>query len=286
MNRKRIFLLVGLAFTTLNAAAQENEEQENDLKSKKGLVILPESGDIALGVDALPFLNYVGNMMNGATGNSSGFRFVDNTQTIFGKYFLSKETAVRAAFRIGVFSNETGNYVRAMDATSPNDEVLDTRTQNFNNFSLSGGLEKRRGKTRIQGFYGVEGFIGVSSATINYDYGNAFTSSNPSVFFTNNFNSGSELQGSSRILQSTVGTAWSFGVRGFIGVEYFIAPKLSLGGEFGWGPSYTSQADGINITERTNFGEVELIEERTGGGSGFNMDTDNMFGAIKVLFHF
>jgi hypothetical protein len=28
------------------------------------------------------------------------------------------------------------------------------------------------------------------------------------------------------------------GVRAFIGVEYFVAPKVSIGGEFGWGVGY------------------------------------------------
>ncbi|MBR9831853.1 hypothetical protein GYB57_06890 [bacterium] len=41
------------------------------LTSKKGVPILPEAGDYAIGVDATLFLDYTGNLFNGNLGNTS-----------------------------------------------------------------------------------------------------------------------------------------------------------------------------------------------------------------------
>jgi hypothetical protein len=120
---------------------------------------------------------------------------------------------------------------------------------------LSGGMEMRKGKTRLQGYYGGEVGILVAMNKDKFTYGNALaatttpslnvgvtnadaftgannvTTSNPGI---------SGLNGNARVTERNNGTTFSFGVRGFIGAEYFVLPKMSIGGEFGWGLGISS----------------------------------------------
>ena len=283
---KRLIIAIAV-LCSLSTFAQNTDTNEQDvLKSKKGLTILPEEGDWARGVNAVPFLNYLGNTFNGSDNNSTSFNFLNNNQTIFGKYFLDEKTAIRGALRIGVSSVQTNNFVLDMAATSPEDLVEDTRTQNTGIYILSAGIEKRKGSTRIQGYYGAEVLVGLSTEKTTYEYGNALSVSNPSVFYTSDFDNETVVQGSQRDLYENPGNTWMFGARGFIGVEYFVAPKLSLGGEFGWGPMLSLTSEGEDRIERFEIDAVEEINTPVAKSRSFNMDTDNMQGAIKVMFHF
>ncbi|MDX1653357.1 MAG: hypothetical protein R3277_12745, partial [Brumimicrobium sp.] len=87
------------------------------------------------------------------------------------------------------------------------------------------------------------------------------------------------------------------GLRGFIGVEYFILPKLSLGGEFGWGLVFMSTGSSSMTTESVGFNpsgteSVEQITTETGGSSSFGIDTDannTVFGpagSLRLSFYF
>ena len=69
------------------------------------------------------------------------------------------------------------------------------------------------------------------------------------------------------------------------GVEYFVAPKISIGAEFGWGLQVTNRKNNETTYERyTSEYEVYTIED--GNTSTVNLDTDNFDGAINVFFHF
>src|SRR4051812_4606044 len=79
-----------------------------DLTSKKGEPILPEANDWAIGIEANPFLSYLGNALNSSTSNSSpSWNFLSSNQTIVGKLFKDEKTAYRAILRIGLNSNKT-----------------------------------------------------------------------------------------------------------------------------------------------------------------------------------
>lgn len=56
---KKSLLVIALASATTFASAQ-------DMNSKRGTPILPEPGDYSIGIDAVPFLEYFGNLMNGS----------------------------------------------------------------------------------------------------------------------------------------------------------------------------------------------------------------------------
>ena len=84
------------------------------------------------------------------------------------------------------------------------------------------------------------------------------------------------------------------GVRGFIGAEYFIFPKMAVGAEFGWGLGMSSTGEGSTKTE--NWDAVGLAAKtttsKTGKSGSFGLDTDvngaQMMptGALMLTLHF
>ena len=272
-----VAMALALGLFTVNA---------QDLTSKKGEPILPEEGDWGIGVDATPFLNYAGNFF-GKTNNNNAptFDFLTSNQTIVGKYFKDATTAYRAAIRLGFGSNSTTALVQQDGQSDPNVTVEDKRTVSGNGFGLSGGIEFRKGKTRLQGYYGGELGIFFGGGKEKYTYGNAFSSTNTSPTTTN---FGSNIIGPARVTETKFGSTFQFGLRGFIGAEYFVLPKMSIGGEFGWGLSFTSVGQGQVTTESWDFSNnsVKTTTTKTGKSSSFGLDTDNnnsVFGPAATL---
>lgn len=272
-----VAMALALGLFTVNA---------QDLTSKKGEPILPEEGDWGIGIDATPFLNYAGNFF-GKTNNNNAptFDFLTSNQTIVGKYFKDATTAYRAAIRLGFGSNSTTALVQQDGQSDPNVTVEDKRTVSGNGFGLSGGIEFRKGKTRLQGYYGGELGIFFGGGKEKYTYGNAFSSTNTSPTTTN---FGSNIIGPARVTETKFGSTFQFGLRGFIGAEYFVLPKMSIGGEFGWGLSFTSVGQGQVTTESWDFSNnsVKTTTTKTGKSSSFGLDTDNnnsVFGPAATL---
>lgn len=280
--KKLVILLFIASFAMYSANAQD--DASGDLKSKNGFNILPEAGDIGLGINAVPVFGYFGNIMNGTANNTIGFNFVDGTNTIYGKYYLDASTAVRARVRIAKASTINTEFIM-MDqmVTDPFATVEDHHILNSTNIQLGAGYELRRGKGRLQGFYGAEALIGLTYGSVNYIYGNMFSPdfNNP---YTTDF--GTNLVGSGRVEEGKNGSTFGLGLRGFIGVEYFFAPKISVGGEFGWGFGYNWTGSGKQTIESWNGTGVESATYKTAGGKGWAVDTDNLGGAISLIFHF
>jgi hypothetical protein len=317
---KKSITMLAVAFGVTGAFAQ-------DLTSKKGEPILPEAGDWAISVDATPFLNYAGNFFGKNANNvAPTFNFFNGNQTVVGKYFTDASTAFRAGIRLGFGGPTVRNQVRDLSApTTTVYPAVQNRVENVyktrnTNVGLSFGYEKRKGKTRLQGFYGGDLGIGINSVKETFEYGNALvptstSSTAPTVFITaadnftgaNNVVTASSLLAPStivgnqaRITERKSGLAFSFGLRAFIGAEYFIAPKLSLGGEFGWGIGATfagvsrttyetvGNTTGNALDNAVNTTEIEG-DDRQGS---FTLDTDNMngmfgpSGSLRLGFHF
>jgi hypothetical protein len=283
--KKLIFIVA--TFLSANMQAQEA------IKSRKGENFLPEEKDCALLVDATPVLNYMGQLLstNGSTSptfNSAGvYPF-----TIGAKYFKSATLAYRVKARVGVVSNTVKNTVISnVKTTTDTFYTSDSKTSKQTNVLLSFGFEKRRGKTRLQGYYGAEAALIIGASSQKYSYGNSITKDNPSVY-TTNFDEktatgyANSLQ-SARMINVKNGATFGLGVRGFVGVEYFIAPKLSIGGEFGWGLVFKNTNDGYYTKERYDAAS-QIIRNSTpiSGSSSFGIDTDNSGGQIMMNFHF
>jgi hypothetical protein len=158
-------VFVCLAFVATSISAQ-------DLKSKKGENYLPEAKDYALQIDAVPFLDYVGKALSNAGATSptiSSGNFMP--LTIGGKYFVTNKYAYRAKFRIATTSQSQRNTVINNEkSTTKLVYTNDTRKISETNISLSFGFEKRRGNTRLQGYYGAEGLLKIGGGNAKYSY--------------------------------------------------------------------------------------------------------------------
>jgi hypothetical protein len=304
---KKSVLVIALAFGVTGAFAQ-------DLTSKKGEPILPEAEDWAISMDASPIFNYVGNAFNGSTSNNApGTSWLNSDQTIIGKKFIDEKSAYRVLVRVG-FTNETTKAMIA-DATVTTAPVYpevpamveDKMKVRNTNIGVGLGKEFRRGKTRLQGYYGADAMIWISSGKTLYEYGNALATSAPIVTVANSTNFGSNITTDSygnaaRITERKTGMTFGLGVRGFIGAEYFIFPKISIGAEYGWGIGFQTTGKGKQTVESISGTTIGSIETETAGSSKFGFDTDmnnnTIFGfngsgsgatgsgSMRVTFHF
>lgn len=307
---KKSIALLALAFGVTGAYAQ-------DLTSKKGEPILPEADDWAISVDATPFLNYMGNFFGKTNNNTApSWNFLTNNLTITGKMFKDAQTAYRASVRIGygTTSNTWMNSDRSVTtpAVYPNaDAMKENKYKTSNtNIGLAVGMEKRKGKTRLQGFYGAELGIGLGSSSEKFEYGNALSASGTIVTVNaadeynatvNNVQTVPALNatGDARLLERKSGMNFDIGVRGFIGAEYFVLPKMSIGGEFGWGLGFTM--NGQNTEKWESIGnngtadQTATTEIKGAKSNGFTIDSENknsIFGpygpsaALKLTLHF
>lgn len=275
-----IFIALGLF------AYAQAQEDGGEFVSKKGINILPETGDIALGINGIPIIRYFGNIFNGTINNTASFNFVDGTNAIYFKYFLTETSAIRVKLRIGTGTITDREYVSKdtlpWDATN---KVEDIKKVSASNYNLGIGYEIRRGKGRVQGFYGGEFELMATSQTTAYEYGNAYSANVTNPNFTN---FGTNVGTKGRIIEQKQGNGLGFGLGGFMGVEYFFAPKISVGGEFGWGLAYTKTGDGTVTEEFFDANNSAIGKEtvKAGGGKAWGIDTDNAFGAIYLMFHF
>ncbi|MBL4592264.1 MAG: hypothetical protein JKX68_00445 [Flavobacteriales bacterium] len=291
---KKKVLFVAALFIGASAFAQDG------LTSKKGEAFLPEAGDWALGFDGTPFLDYVGNMFNGTAGNSVNATWVGNnpSMTIVAKHFKDESTAYRMKLRIGFGSTNTKNIHDTSNTTLTGEITDEMSTSNFM-LTLGGGIEKRRGNTRIQGFYGGEVLISFGSSSSSFTYADAgsgsSTATTPNLhtaIYTDDFVAGTTTSGGERDVDISNGSTMQIALRGFAGVEWFLSPKVSVAAEYGWGLAMSSQGDGERDTEEYTIGtggSTETLisrEHTTGGNSSFGIDTDNNGGQITIMFHF
>ncbi len=276
--------------------ASFSNAQDEPLKNKKGHVILPEAGDFALGFNAVPIFTFIGNTFNGNMNNTSmgqnKFASMFGNNVIFGKYFLSSKNAIRIDFRFGIHSGKYKNDIVNDYANSPDSMVVDIAKLLNQNYTIGAGYEWRLGKGRLQGVVGGSLFYSFASATKGkYEYGNALSDGNAAPTSTTWDNFGNALLNgplAERITSMKGGNTWGVGARLFAGVEYFVAPKISIGAEFGWSIGYSQTGKSTNTLESWDAvnSVVSTREVKNSGNSRFDADTDNFGGALYLMFHF
>src|SRR5688572_8475588 len=300
---KKNLLLIVFALASSVAFAQNT--------SKNGQQITPEPGDYGLGIDVDPFFSYFGNMFNGTSGNSSPtWDYTTNEpipMVITGLMIKDETTAYRGKLRIGTGSQTRTSVVDDDNSTStPPATVEDELKTSATNILLSGGLQKTRGKHRVKGIYGAELLIGTGNGgKSEYDYGNSFNLDSTATGYgqatSTDWPSGTSSPVSSRITESKTGSTFYLGLRGFVGIEYFIGPKISIAGEFGWGLGLASTGEGEQTTESFSTGADPIFSfddtiisttSKTGKSSSFGLDNDsgNPFspgsGSLRLTFYF
>lgn len=297
---KHLIILMSVFAIGINYSLAQESNSEASIKNKKGVEVLPQAGDWSFGIAANPFLDYAGNLMNNnsynsapnfRTTNSPNSNVFDNVggNNIFVKYAQSQSLFFRARLIANTNRYSYSNAVR-QDVLVPNlfttEYVYDKQVVKNSNFLVGLGFEKRKGSTRLQGLYGAELILGTTRSSESYEFGNPMNIDFPTPL---TYNFGNAL---SRPLESKNGTSFAFGARGFIGVEYFFAPKISIGGEIGYTIGLqTNSRKTTYVEERFNpetlqAERVVMKSSRNGGLSYSGMGLDNTSSSLSLNFYF
>ncbi len=261
---KKIFLV---SFVALSVSVSAQDV----LKTKSGKPILPAKNGFALTIDAVPFINFTGNLFNGSSNIAPEFLFAQkHPMTLSGLYLKENDLAYRLKVRLGFSSLKNDTMVAKNGSTNPNELVTDESIQKTSAVTFGFGIQKWRGEGRVRAYYGGEILYGVKTDKTTFTYGN-------------------DLSNENQVTRNTLykpGNSIEFSLRGFLGIEYFFAPKMSISGEFGWGPSVESRKAGELVREKWNGGAVEQIKTTTGKASLFSIDNDNNGGALNLNIYF
>ncbi len=294
---KKILLTLAVVLAPLGILSAQEEA------AKK--VYLPEAGDFSVGVNLNPMLKYVGNVFNGSTNNQLDYvggqsvtsnlsafdEYVYPTVSIMGKYMIKDNFGVRVNLGLLVANDKDNAYVRDDKAymLDPMNEtqLIDSRVYKQSGMSLMLGAEWRKGSRRVQGVFGAGLMFGFSNTQTNYSYGNALTTINqhPSTAQW----SGEVWQNGYRVLTRKATNNVFFGVTGSVGVEWFVAPKVSLGAEMNLNLYYLDggqvyyETEGYNVSSQ----KVETRCDLTSPGSDkFRFGTENIGGSLYMAFYF
>jgi hypothetical protein len=282
MKMIKISFLALLSMSIIGINAQEQ------IQNKNGVDILPEEGQFALGFNAVPLINIIG---NATAGQNKYINNMFGQNTIFAKYMLSSNSAIRASFNINFNNFQNRNFVIDNTLNSPDSLVTDAITVNNQSFAISGGYEMRRGNGRLQMLYGGDVAFIMSNSNRSFEYGNAFGPINQTPTATNWSNAGNAFGSSSqgeRNIEIVDGRTIGFGLRPFVGLEYFFAPNISLGAEFGWTLLFSSTADGQTTREYYSPSADEVFTRTlpNAGSRSFTGGIDNLSGAVTLMFYF
>lgn len=298
--KRLVSIIIGVALALPLLAQEPTAQQE--------VVYTPQQGEWAVGFTLNPILNFVGNMFNGTAGQ------VFNSQTlggqplfsdadpayplvsVMGKYMVTDNVAIRANLGLLLNINNQNFYIsddRAvlLDPLSI-EKVTDKAHGETYGGSLFIGAEYRVGKKRVQGIFGGGLNYAFSVYQAKYSYGNAISEANqvptigagmpaftqPAIYMPN----------ARTISQLNSGTH-TVGLVGNIGVECFVAPKISLGAEVNLAilyriemPSY-KQLEGYNLITKQVQTFTDIAGQST---SGFLFGTQNIGANIFMNFYF
>lgn len=278
---------------------------------------LPREGDFGLTVSANPFTSFVGNLFNSSTSNElnsfggSAYSFGESAYfspilSISGKYLLTDHLAVRANLGWSYKSKRTRYYTQDDAALLINPfsqkQVIDQHIRRSAGGSFSVAAEYRIGNRRVQGIVGGGLVYAFTTYKERFVYGNGMTeiNQNPSstgmaadgINYRPNETETAPAFSSQRYLSSfsdNKNLTHHFGPYAFVGVEWFICPWISLGGEvnvaaaWNWKGATYYESEGFN----TLSGKVEnWTQLRSPSSSGFDFGTGNFGANITVSFYF
>jgi hypothetical protein len=264
---KKFFCFSGLIL--LFALSVYSQEVSNSkLVNKKGSIIQPEQGDWCIGIDATPFINYIGNLikLTSVSNNAPTFGFTAQNPGIFwGKYMISDVKAYRFSITIGVTMDVQ------KEPNVRNNNLTNTVTNSALAIGFTFGIENYRPlKSRLIGIYGFEGGLFLKPY-----FG---PTRNSSGFVTGRLTFEDASLNTNNYTESGGNTISLLG-RGFVGIEYIFAPKMSLSGEFGLDLSAYYKGERKYVPQT---GSNEIIDA---SGYGFNL-APSASGSLVLRFYF
>lgn len=294
---KRIYILSLLLLVSITVWAGNGRDKED---------CLPKAGEFGFSVSLNPLfdnLAYVFNSSIYSPSNALGggvaydpFGYSSPLVSLTGKYLVTDNFAIR--MNLGwMYSHRSDNYYVRDDAAYIADplsqsKVIDNVTTDRAGGSFMLGGEYRVGKGRVQGIFGGGLMYAFVYGSGNYSYGNAITPLNTSPTIESSFPVPQDKPGfySQRYLSRySEDPAHYAGLVLFAGIEWFVAPKISLGAEvnvsalYSWTSELYYKAEGFSFIS----GQVEeWTELYSPHSSGFDFGTKNLGANISLNFYF
>ena len=308
--KKKLILWIGLIIMGFSVIAQENTEPQINSqdkkeskpcckKDKKDKQLLPQQGDWAIGVDAVPLLRTLGTVFWGGN-NPMGFRGTPyftggNTYpnvSIMAKYMAKSNCAIRVNLGVNIQSDVVQDQVRDDAAYSIDNntvaKVSDQIRYNAYGLSLGIGAEYRHGTKRVVGIFGGDLLVGYYGGSIKTSYGNIMTEDNTHPT-TNQPYFITTVSDEARALFQKNNGAISVGAQLTAGLEVFVAPKIALGGQinlsyvFMYNNKIYRESEGYNEVSR----KVEKITDiQSPAGWSHKFNTNNLGGSLYMIFYF
>jgi len=292
---KKLIIILLVIFTSGIVFAQEDiyvDEPTEVLKNDKGMTILPQAGDISVGVNLVPFMNYLGNIGNDNIVNgfpTSSFLF-DGGTTVFFRYYNSDNSAIRVKLGIDYENSATDIYVQddAAVYADPLSElqVVDRMINMEHGYMVSLGYELYRGKGRLRAGYGAELSFGYYNYKREFEYGNQFTEVNTAPTYYN-FSTFSTMNSNRRAITDQNQTGIGFGGNIFLNIEYFFLPNIAIGTEFAVGPYFTKGGQMSHTDEYWNGSSIQtqtLLDSP--GDYSLNIDFFRPAANFYLMFNF
>ncbi|MGN1240188.1 MAG: hypothetical protein ACI4TV_04865, partial [Paludibacteraceae bacterium] len=294
---KRILsLALSLVVATVAFAQGETKPQREKKQLKDYSEYLPKAGDVAIGFSLNPLANFVGNMFNGnewnILENLAGEPMLCPTPdiaSIMAKYMLTDQLGLKVNLGFGCNIYSRNGYIvdEAAVLMNPLSEakVIDTYKVNKLSGSIALGVEYHVGKQLpVQGVFGAGLLYAVGHETHRYKYGNAITELNQTPAYnydvfqsTTVFRDLYYMQG--RVLSDQAeDLIHRVGAYASVGIEWFVAPRISLGANVNLNICYTLNPARATIYEGWNplTSQVEQYTELVAPAShGFTFSTDN-----------
>ncbi|MCL2329369.1 MAG: hypothetical protein FWC39_12765 [Bacteroidetes bacterium] len=292
--KKIIYLFVAFSCVCSVAFAQQEERKMRIVPEG----YMPAEGDLSLGIGFAP--GFGGNpiLNNIYSQTPIEMNFLPQF-SLLGKYQIGETTALRA--NIGFIGSSTNRkfYVQDDKAAMLNplqvypaaEKVVDVRNQKTNGASIAIGVEKQRAYRNVRGFAGASALYACGKQVNSYTYGNAITEVNldPTTSgFMPQVNPAGYLS-AARAMKIFNGNAHAVGLVGHVGVEWFFAPKVSLGGEmnisflYQWNPQINATYEGWNPVSKQ---VEEYTQTMTPKSHGFYYGTDNLGSNFFLSFYF
>lgn len=265
-------------------AQDENTDFQSNKSQRSSSDYFPKAGDFGIGFEATPFLDYLGNAFNGTSGNS--LNLGDNT--LYFRYFLTDNSAVRLALQIGSYKSVENEYVLD-DAAAMNDplsqkQIQDRRISNEDSYLVRAGYQMFKGNNRLRGFVGGDLAFGYGRELVEYEYGNSMTNLNPDPT-----TAWGGMPVGKRYLEQKEGSSIILGVGAFTGAEYYFMPNVSIGVELGllYGQMISGQGYEKLETMVNSQYVVEDVEVEAGSrGRGFFTGMPSSYGNLYFMIHF
>lgn len=294
---KKIFSVI-LA-TMLIVPAFAIDQEKIDEKAKHDYTgWLPVQGEWYVGFSLDPIATYVGNLFNGNTSNSlgdlAGEAILNNMVSVMGGYMLTDQLSVNANIGMRIVRGHEHVYVdddlaKMLDPLSRS-KVEDVENHAETTGSIALGVEYRVGKRAVQGVFGGGLVYAFGTENTTYSYGNAITEANQVPTIDGTYTAYDSYIPNARPLRNfNYDGTHAFGAYASIGVEWFVAPKISLGANvnlflaYQWTPNRYVTYEGWNILTMAN---EQVTDLKYPVSSGFSFSTDNIGANLLMKFYF